>query len=194
MSATASKRASKQPQIGTKRQPFGLFPAESPTLFVPNPDMWLVHEASKPEAVAKRAGLSKRIFEHWCKEHKVRAPLLADWLYGGECPEGGESILTEDMRKFRAQTQVQRLAAASKRPLKDLWVAARRRHEDYVTTDTIHTWRRQFRARYPEQCWMDGWLLRGEEPPPGIVVVKPDEIRRCALAWDYVGLCRAVGL
>jgi hypothetical protein len=38
------------------------------------------------------------------------------------------------------------------------------------------------------------WLLWGEDPPPEIRVITPEEARRASKAWDYVQLCKDAGI
>jgi hypothetical protein len=178
--------------ISTKRQPFGLYPAESPRLFVPHEDMRLVHEASTPTEVARRAGLSPRIYQHWRWTHGTSHPWLLRWIYGDDCPVDGKDFpFSSEMHKFRNAAQVKSIAAASVRKPDFLWVSSQPRREKTVPTDMIHYWLRDYRQKYRGQDWFEGWLLRGEDPPPHITIPKMEEVRRCARAWDYVSLARA---
>jgi hypothetical protein len=180
-------------RIGGKRQPFGLYPADVPRLFVTSPDMNALHEASRPEAVARRAVLSKRIFEHWSYVYAKKAPWLPDWLYGGDRPEGDFSP-TDAMHAFRAGTEVVAVMAATERRLDEVWVGSHPRRSAQVNRSDVQRIRRLFRTKYPRQGWLEGWLLRGRPAPPEVRVATLEEVRRCAAAWDYVGLCRRAGI
>jgi hypothetical protein len=179
-------------RIGAKRQPFGLFPAASPQLLVPPPNMWFVHESSKPTAIASRLGIFRGSFDNWGRIYRDRVPWLPKWLYGEEPPADADmSLITDGMRAFRAKTQITAIAEETPRPAKEAWVGCRPRKRNHVTVEEIRLWRNQCREAYPDQGWIDDWLLRGQEPPQGITVITPDQARRCAKAWDYVGLCQS---
>jgi hypothetical protein len=187
--------------ISVKRQPFGdLYPPEAPPgtprLFVADPDMWLVHEASRPEAVAKRAGLHPRSFERWCKEYRDRAPWLEGWLSGDDA-EDDAFPFAEAMLAFRKQTQVKAISKTTvgKRPLERIWVGSQKRRLDRVTTAMIHYWERDYRERYPgQEEWFERWLRRGQNPPPEITVATEDQVTRCSAAWDQIKLAKVAGI
>lgn len=181
-------------RIGAKRQPFGFYPADAPTLFVPHPDMWAVHEAGKPGSIAARAGLSHQIFDTW-RRYQAEAPWLPDWLYGGDLPPEGRSFtFTAGMHKFREKAQVKVIAEYACRSRDTRWVGAKSSDTERLSAAEIHLWRKRYREKYPEQEWLDHWLLRGQDAPRGIRVITPDEAKRCAAAWDYVSLCAAAEL
>jgi hypothetical protein len=149
--------------------------------------MWLVHEASTPEAVALRGGLSGRIFELWRREH----PELAARLHGGPLPaETEDSPFSAGMRRFNVQTQVVKIAEAARRPLEGPWSGSRERSKGHVTTAMIHHWLRQFAEQHHDerqQRLFRRWLLCGEMPE-GIRVITTEEFYRGASAWDYIRL------
>src|SRR5262249_18902596 len=104
--STRAQAGDSSARIGKKRQPFGLYPAESPRLFVPSTNMRSLHEASRPDAVAMRAGLSERIFEHWSDVYRTKAPWLLGWLYGGKRPSKVSDFTpTDGMHAFRAEAR-----------------------------------------------------------------------------------------
>lgn len=195
MPVTDSAVVRERPVISVKRQPFGMFPAESPSLFVPHPDMWLVHDASTPEAVAEQAGLSKRIFDHWRREHSDK-PWLLGWLYGDDPPEAKDFPFSDAMHKFRKETQVKAISEATggRRTKDETWVGSQERTLDKVDVRMINYWRSLYREKYPDEEWFERWLLRGQDPPPRIKVVAADDARRCAAAWDYLWLAEDAGI
>jgi hypothetical protein len=83
--------------------------------------MWAVHQASKPENVAIRAGVHERSFYYWTRHHRDRAPWLADVLYGGVPPgDAADFALTEDMHAFRKEATIPAIARAAERLLEEV--------------------------------------------------------------------------
>jgi hypothetical protein len=98
------------------------------------------------------------------------------------------------MIRFREHTQLASILTDTERPTEDIFIGSRRRRHDRVHRNEVNKFRRMCQVRYPGQDWIDAWLLQGQEPPAGIRALLPDEIRRCAMAWDYVGICRSAGI
>jgi hypothetical protein len=155
--------------------------------------MHLVHEAGKPSAVLKRAGLDPDRWWEWKKKYAASHPWLFDWLY---CPKmdpppgpAGE-IITEAMHQFRTCATITAVAEAARRPRRKR--ARSSRAGRHVSADMTNHWRRKF-GEYP---WFERWLLRGEDSPAEarVTIATPDQVKRCSLAWHYPTLGKAAGL
>jgi hypothetical protein len=162
-------------------------------LFVPTEDMWLVHDASTPEAVAIRAGLSPHTVTYWRCEYRREAPWLGDWLYGDPPPEVADSGFrpTPAMHAFRQEaTRVAILRKASRTPEQLATTSGNPGRGAAVNPGNISQWEEQYRS-----CpWFKRWLRRGEKPPPEVTIATPEQIQCCRRAWDYVAHCCRVGI
>jgi hypothetical protein len=49
-------------------------------------------------------------------------------------------------------------------------------------------------AKCREHAWLEGWLFRGEDPPPNVVVATVEQIRYYRRLWDFKSHCRQAGL
>jgi hypothetical protein len=156
--------------------------------------MHLVHEAGKPSAVLKRAGLDPDRWWEWKNKFGLSHPWLFDWLYSPKMdppPGPAGEIITEAMHQFRDCATITAVTAAAPRP------PARRkgassRTGNSVSPDMTNHWRRKFKE-YP---WFERWLLRGEDPPAEarVTIATPDQVKRCSPAWHYPTLGKAAGL
>jgi hypothetical protein len=168
-----------------------IFQTDRGTLFVPTEQGWCFHEQSKPSAVAKRAGLSERIWSHeWWRLYGVSHPWLFEWLYHrleslpAGFPKG--AIPTEGMHAFRKEST----GTAILKAVVD--VARSAGHsERWTSTGPIYNWIAKFRQQHP---WVEGWFLRGEEPPPNVVIATVEQIRYYRRLWDFKAHCQKAGL
>ncbi len=154
-------------------------------LFVPQEDMWLVHEASKPTSIARRAGLCKDIWYSWKTEFSHLWAWLPDWLYGAKMPDDAPRTFRppRGMSAFREHALVKGkdgIAAAAKRP-----------DGSSVHDQAVRTWRDKYG---PVLQWFPGWLVRGEDPPANVTVATAECVARCRRAFDYAAHCREAGL
>src|SRR5262249_21265927 len=146
-------------------------------LFVPSETLRLVHERSTPDAVLMRVGRGRRLWYAWKRDHAAAHPWLFDWLYDRtqKLPAGAGDLLmpTEEMRAFREEASIRATARASDQP------------EESVSGCYLVNLKREYR-RYP---WFERWLLRGEDPPPGVTVATAKQVAACRAAWDWVRHC-----
>jgi hypothetical protein len=187
---------SAQTRISVKRQQFGMYPSDSPPLpdgspaprlLVPHPDMWKVHEASTPESVLQRAGLSLGLWDYWRRQHFSKSPSLPDWLYG-DAPRDLQGFpFTDAMHRFCESASVRAIAGDIERPKEDRWIASQPRQGNKLNANMIWHWLRT----HERFDWFKGWLIRGKDPPPHVRVLTADEIVRCSAAWDYLSLLKA---
>jgi hypothetical protein len=162
-------------------------------LFVPTEDMWLVHEASKPEAILTRAGLSPRAWEYWETYYADHWPAVRLWLYSWKFakPKGVENFVPRDgMETFRDHSHVAAVADASIRSEEQRRTSWQPDYAGHVTKQLVWSWQKKHR----DLEWFDPWLTRGEDAPAGITIATADQVRRCGKAWDFIGLCGRAGL
>jgi hypothetical protein len=162
-------------------------------LWVPTPDMWRVHDAATPAAILRRANLHPQNWDSWQRRYFAEHPWLPNWLYNAASLADRTALVpTDAMAAFRREAMQESIAAAVARSGE---TAAGRRHpnrSEHVSSHLIQAWRQTLRARPEFRAWIDGWFLRGEEPPAAVVVASADQVERCSLAWDYVRLCERV--
>jgi hypothetical protein len=147
--------------------------------------MWLVHEAAEPSAVAGRVGIDVNTFGMW--KGKLGEWVVA-WLYGEETPAGSPDDFrpTRHMLDFRQEASISAIARAATRQLDEIPASQLSRYGREVSMRLITTWRKEYR----HLPWFEGWLLRGESPPPHLAIATVNQIRRGRTAWDYIELCR----
>jgi hypothetical protein len=155
--------------------------------------MWLVHEASKPTAVLARAGQDQNLWRKWQGRYGHSHPWLFDWLYDFRAsvpPEAkGGPVPTALMAAFREAATVNAIAAAARRDTAAVKSTNPRAGKAHVPVPLIFSWL----EKYERVPWVRRWLLRGEDPPAGVVVASVEQIRHCRAVWDYTGHCRAAG-
>jgi hypothetical protein len=157
-------------RVETKGPPH-FYTATDGKLFVPDPVLLKVRNASSPAAVLRRAGLSPGLWHWWTKDRTQHKDHLADWLYGLQ-PAGNFAVTpTPAMQNFRRCASLSAIAAAVGR-----------------RTSCLRMWLR----RYQELDWFPGWLLRGEDPPPDVVVATEKEAGRMRDWCDFAGHCEQI--
>jgi hypothetical protein len=171
----------------------GLFLDQHGMLLVPNDDMRLVHNSSKPSVILLEAGYSDRKWESWKKRFRDRFPEVVEWLYNDQHSfPGGLGEPDTAMLAFRQKATFTAIAKASKRPtemLKELWLPKTR---GTVSAQLILMWRRKYQGKHKaEYPLFERWLLRGEESPGGLRVASENQVALCNSWWDYVGHCKA---
>jgi hypothetical protein len=178
----------------------GVYPTDAGLLFVPTEDMWAVHEAGKPAAVAERAGLQPGTWHSWKIKFGRVHPWLFDWLYSWHDDPPAEAAdfkPTWGMLAFRKEATIQAVANAAKRPAVTVAaarakrLAGRRKYQDHVTVQLIASWRQHY-GQYKE--WLDPWLLRGAELPRHVHAVTADQAGRCRRAWNHIAHCETAGI
>jgi hypothetical protein len=147
--------------------------------------MLLVHEASKPTVVARRANVDEETLRKWRVTHGDQ---FVRWLRGADvAPDAGEAFRpTALMLAFRKEASISAVRLAAVRDLAEVPGTQRGRYREQVSHRLINCWRDEYR----HVPWFDGWLLRGEEPPSHVTVATAQQVRRCRRAWDYYDLCR----
>ncbi len=162
----------------------GIYPFTGGILFVPTEDMWNIHEASKPSAISVRAGLGRVARYQWVRKYGRDHPWLPEWLRNS-CAipaDSGGFQPTPAMLAFRQQATIRAILSAVPRA-QAAWRHDRRPH---VTEALLSYWRRVYR----KFDWFDSWLLRGEDPSAGVVIITTQQARRCSLAWDFASFCQ----
>jgi hypothetical protein len=184
-------RKKESSRLGYRYDYYGIYPAgPGGFLLVPSEDMRLVHEHAKPIAVRDRAGISLETWSAW-KDHP---PEFWLWLYQhgyqGQDPEPPAGITVDDeVLAFRRETSPGAIARAAIRDLRRR-ERTRQKLNAAVSKGAIGKWLRDFR-NYP---WFKGWLLRGEGPPPNVILATEGQVKRFWAAFDYATHCSNAGL
>jgi hypothetical protein len=158
-------------------------------LFVPNEEMWALHEASKPTAICERAGLSRQYHRQVIKRLGQQYPWLNHLMYAPRLlppTEANGFKFTDEMTAFRNEASIESILAAAPRPKEKVAAAWRSDRAETVTDSLLSHWRRKF----SNQKWFDSWLLRGESPPEQITVAPPQLVSRFSAAWDIQAIRR----
>jgi hypothetical protein len=154
-------------------------------LFVPNEEMWALHEASKPAAVADRSGLGKTTYRQWVDRF---GPWIINWLYTSPSLPPSESNgfePTPEMLAFRKQATKQAIREAAPRSKESVESAWRQDRGVHVNDSLVSYWRRN---DFKSHLWFDHFLFRGQVPPPNITVATVQQVRRCSIAWDVLAI------
>ena len=62
------------------------------SLLVPTEDLWIVHEASKPTAILKRAELRPGCWGKWQLKYGRSMPWVFEWLYNNDADLPGAAM------------------------------------------------------------------------------------------------------
>jgi hypothetical protein len=156
-------------------------------LFVPTEAMWRIHEASKPTAILKRAGLSPNLWAVWWTKWARSLPEFFKWLYhklpckppfihwrADRKPRPGAIVLHSDMLAFRRESSRSAIATAARLAISGMV--------------------RKWLGKYAALEWFEPWFLRGADAPPHVHVVTPAQLQAATRAWDYRALCRQIHL
>jgi hypothetical protein len=152
---------------------------EGSLFFVLTEEMWRVHDASKIEAIIFSARLKRTVLKQWKKRYgdrweEVRLWIYKPWTLPGELdrhfPEGlGKP--TKGLLACRRKARPTSIGQATEPP---------------VPHRTIYTWLENRK----NLKWYEGWLVRGEDPPPNVTLATQEQIRQAREVWDYVGHCQ----
>src|SRR5262249_11119670 len=158
-------------------------------LFGPTEDMWDVHDAATPTAVAARAGLGPRLWEYWKTQYGESRPWLFDWLYNyrDKIPDDAPRGISADMRAFRKQASISAITASAVRSNERVAAPGSGRRGQHVSDEMIPYWLK----KHQKLPWLKHWLLRGQKPPDNVTIPTKDEIARCRKAWDLRRLVRS---
>ncbi|OAI40198.1 hypothetical protein AYO40_05065 [Planctomycetaceae bacterium SCGC AG-212-D15] len=176
----------------------GIYETESGTLFVPSDGMRLIHKASTPAAVFRRAfpkstGHSipwdrwSEDIQRWTYSGRARSTMIERW--DGTPPSIPDAI-REAVLAFRRETspgaiirgarELQRQQAKQPRHQRE------RRSGTGITLPTVMRWL----MKYDGHTWLKPWLFQGQPLPHGVELVIPSAVTACRRAWHYRAICR----
>jgi hypothetical protein len=166
-----------------KRARPSVYTSAAGTLLVATADMWRVHEASKPAAVAERAGLSLEVWYSWKNHQGVSTAWLTEWLYGEDAPaDAGGFRPTPAMRAFRGKARITSPGG--------ILASALRPEGAAVPGGLLRKWLKH----YGKLAWFWRWLLRGEDPPAGVQIATEGQAARMRAWCDYARHCKTAGV
>jgi hypothetical protein len=146
--------------------------------------MWMIHEASQPQAILERLGQRADLWRSWMRSYGADRPWLAKWLYALREPQPQSEDCftpTPQMHAFRRAATAKALCLAAARSPERLISLRRKEKRSHVSPATICSWQKKYAALK----WFDSWLLRGESPTPDVTIASVEEIRYYRELWDY---------
>lgn len=159
------------------------------TLFVPTEEMWLWHNATKPRAILRRAGLPEKRWKEWEKRFR-ETPWVLEWLYWKQAPPDGvklvypsdEKTIARGLREGEFYVDDELLGFRRVSSVRQVQQHLAAEHPDKpLSYGQFQQWCRTF----ADAEWVIAWLSRGADFPEGVTVATVKEIAKCRQAWDY---------